>query len=103
MMENNYPSHGYYYHIDSYKTPEDENDWMNCPRCNLKPKINVFDNGEYTRCGCYNNKYDGFTITCDETIGDCVRRTGGFAEYNNESLKNNWNKYCKEQLKNEKH
>lgn len=85
--------HSDYMCIDSYISPEHVDDWMNCPCCNLKPKVWSFDNGRYTACGCWNDKYNHFSI-CAESIGSVYRRTGMTEEYSGDKLRLNWNEYC---------
>lgn len=93
-MINDYAPHSYYCCIDAYKQPENEDDWHSCPKCGLKPRTWVFDNGEHTACGCWESRYDHFDVQVDETIGQCVRRTGGFAEYDSDAHRRKWNQYC---------
>jgi len=76
--------------IDSYVIPKNTEEWLNCPRCGLKPKVWEFDNGSSTGCGCHNSKYDHLSIHA-ECIGSVLRRTGGFAEFNDNELRDNWN------------
>lgn len=94
-MANNYPAHGDYYCIDAYKPVEKPEEWDNCPRCKLKPKVWVFDNGEHTACGCWESKYDHFDVTVENTIGKNVRDTGGFLGYDPDTHRQNWNSYCR--------
>ncbi len=77
------------YVIDAYKAPLDFPRWRPCPVCNRRPRVWKFDNGRYAKCMC-GGKYDGAHISA-EPIGDCVRRTGGFAEYKDDELLDNWN------------
>lgn len=90
-------NHGYkvnsdYICIDVYENVEDEG-WLNCPCCGLKPKVWVFDNGRNTACSCANNKYDAFNVKA-ESIMSVLKRTGSTKEYDSNKLKNNWNNYC---------
>ena len=81
--------------IDSYIYPENLKEWLPCPRCGLKPKIWIFDNGKHTACGCWNNMYDRFSISA-ESIGSFFKRTGGTYGYvaGDRILKENWNAWC---------
>lgn len=79
--------------IDAYKTPENEEDWLKCTCCNLKPKIWVFDNGRSTACGCWNTKYDHFSIYA-ESIMSVYKRTNMFKDYDSDGLRKNWNHWC---------
>lgn len=102
MFENNYPAHFYYDCEKQYITPKNVKDWKACPKCNLKPKVWTFDNGEFTACGCFENRYKHFSIEADETIAECVRRTGGFTEYDDNALMKKWNTYCDSYVSNQK-
>jgi hypothetical protein len=88
---NNFPPHTFHSCIAAYKTPPGY--WANCPRCSLRPRVWVFDNGRFTACGCWNNTYDGFEITA-ESIGDVWRRTRRTAEYDADALRVAWNTYA---------
>lgn len=79
--------------IDSYREPDGE--WLNCPNCNLKPLVWLFDNGRSTACGCWNTKYDHFSIYA-ESIMSVYKRTEGknITEYDSDALRKNWNHYC---------
>lgn len=93
-MENNYEAHSFHYCIDAFKQPKDQDKWNACPKCGLKPLVWVFDNGEHTACGCWENRYKHFDVQADETIGDVVRRTGGFNGYDEDAHRRKWNAYC---------
>lgn len=93
-MQNNYEAHSTYYCIDAYEKPDNQDEWNECPKCGLKPLTWVFDNGEHTACGCWESKYNHFDVQADETIGQCVSRTGGFAEYDRDAHRKKWNEYC---------
>jgi len=77
--------------IDAYKEPEGE--WSPCPRCNLTPRVWVFNNGNCTACGCWNSMYRHWSIH-SESIGSVLNRTGGFVEYDGDDLRKKWNHYC---------
>lgn len=79
--------------IDAYVSPENIDDWMNCPCCGLKPLVWLFDNGRYTACGCANDEYHIFSV-CAESINSVYWRTGNTKEYNGDHLRLNWNEYC---------
>ena len=95
-MENNYPAMGFYYHIDAYTEPSNVEDWLPCPKCKLKPKTWVFDNGEHTACGCWNSKYDHFDVQAALTISENIKKTGGFIGYDEDAHRQLWNKYCED-------
>jgi len=93
-----YSNHGYVVHgshfcIDAYQYVAADQEWLFCPACNLKPKVWCFDNGRSTACGCWNDRYDIFSIK-DESIMSVYTRTGGTSEYDGDGLRKNWNKYC---------
>lgn len=79
--------------IDSYKAPDDIDDWEPCPTCGLRPRVWEFDNGRSTACGCGRNEYDHFSIHA-ESIMSVVKNseTGGDAtNYHHDDLRKNWN------------
>ena len=82
--------------IDAFKIPDNIDEWLACPKCNLKPKTWVFDNGEHTACGCWNSMYDHFDIQAPQTICENVRKTGGFNGYDPDAHRQAWNAYCNE-------
>lgn len=88
-----YPVHCGYLCIDSYEDVDDEKHWEKCPCCNLKPKVWEFDNGRQTACGCWESRYDIFSVKA-ESIMSVYRRTGFTAEYITDQLRLNWNEYC---------
>lgn len=92
-------NHGYtvhtdYFCIDAYKTPENIDDWMNCPCCGLKPKIWTFNNGRATACGCWENRYDIFSVRAESIMSVHTRCNGNLQEYSSDQLRLNWNEYC---------
>jgi len=83
--------------IGTFKVPENQEKWLKCPHCGLKPLIWEFDNGRSTACGCGKNKYDHFSIHAED-INSVLRRskTGRDAsEYNIYELQDNWNHWVK--------
>ena len=78
--------------IDSYKFPDNIEEWRTCPNCGLKPKIWIFDNGASTGCGCGKTKYDHFSINT-ESINSRLCR-GAELVSTEEVLKKNWNTWC---------
>lgn len=93
-VTNGYTANNWYYCIDDYKDPEGE--WERCPCCGLKPKVWTFDNGRSTACGCWESKYDHFSIYA-ESIMSVYKRTGGtnMTDYVRDELRENWNHWCK--------
>lgn len=88
IVDNNW-----YYCIDAYKKPLNQDEWAYCPKCGLKPLVWVFDNGRFTGCGCGESEYKHFSIHA-ESVCSVLKRTGGFSDYNDDELKDNWNNYC---------
>lgn len=92
-------NHGYDVHlshfcIDAFVDVDEEEHWMKCPACNQKPKIWTFNNGRMTACGCWNDRYDHFSVYA-ESVMSIFRRCGGnVSEYCSDSLRKNWNEYC---------
>lgn len=92
-MENNYPV-GMYPPIEAYKYPENQEEWLHCPKCGFQPRVWEFDNGRSTHCGCSNNTYDHFSIKA-KCFGDIIRENNGNASsYDSDELRKNWNNYC---------
>ena len=88
-----YEPHSFHFCIDDYQFPKDVEEWKNCPKCGLKPKIWEFDNGRSTACGCWESRYDQLGVSA-ESINSVINRTRGMREYDSEELKNNWNHFC---------
>lgn len=92
-------NHGYIVHsihhcIGAFKTPENLDEWSNCPCCNLKPKVWLYDNGMQTACGCFNSMYDHFAVHTESVMSVYRRCDGNLSEYNRDNLRLNWNEYC---------
>lgn len=85
--------HDRHYCIDSYKDPDGE--WLPCPNCGLRPKVWSFDNGRSTACGCWENKYDHFSIHAESIMSIVKRNDGSVAGYDSDALRKNWNEWCK--------
>jgi hypothetical protein len=85
--------HTFYFCIDAYKGVGEG--WENCPCCGLQPKEWVFDNGRSTACGCWESRYDHFSIHA-ESIMSVHKRTEGknMTEYDSDALRKNWNHWC---------
>ena len=96
VMRNAYPTHSFYNCIDDYKDLEFPEQWECCPKCGLKPKTWIFDNGLSTACGCWESKYDHFSIYA-ESIMSVHKRTEGkkMTDYDRDELRRNWNHWCK--------
>lgn len=97
MNKNNgYVAKGFYFHIDQYIIPDGDEEWCECPYCGLRPKVWIFDNESSTACGCWENRYDHFSIH-SESIMSVYSRTNGknMIEYDSDDLRKNWNHWCK--------
>lgn len=92
-VTNGYTAHSWYYCIDDYVAPDGE--WKNCPCCGLRPKVWTYDNGRSTACGCWESRYDHFSVYA-ESIMSVHKRTGGtnMTEYCSDDLRKNWNHWC---------
>lgn len=90
-----YPVHTWINCTDAYnEVPENEH-WMDCPCCGLKPKVWEFDNGRRTACGCWENKYDHFSVYAESIMSVHLRTNGcKMTEYKSDQLRLNWNEYC---------
>lgn len=101
-VETGYDAHSWHYCIDAYEDADES--WSCCPCCGLRPKYWEFNNGRSTACGCWESRYDHFSINA-ESIMSVHKRTGGkkMTEYDSGALKNNWNHWCKTGEVNFKH
>lgn len=80
--------------IDDYKFPLNIDDWNNCPACDSKPKVWVYDNGRSASCKCHNSKYDHRSIFA-ESILSYYENNGSLDGYGSEDLRDNWNHWAK--------
>jgi len=78
--------------LDFYIIPDDQEEYLPCCRCGLKPNIWTFDNGRSTACGCWESQYKRWHI-CAESICSYYKHNQTTAGYNSNELKNNWNHY----------
>lgn len=86
--------HGKYKAISAYKIPNDVEEWLECPNCNLKPLTWEFNNGSSTACGCGENEYRHFSIHTESIMSYVTRNNGSALNYPNNGLKDNWNHWC---------
>lgn len=93
VVVNPHKPHDHHYCIDAFKEPEDPSKWLACPQCGLKPRIWTFDNGRYTACGCWTNKYKHHSAYA-ESITSVYSRTGRTVEYDSDGLTKAWNHWC---------
>ena len=94
MPNSQYPVHSWIECIDAYKDPIAE--YLPCPNCGLKPKVWVFDNGRSTACGCWNSKYDHFSIHAESIMSVIKRSSNGedCTGYDPAALRDNWNHWA---------
>lgn len=95
------------YLISPYKEVKNPEEWLNCPKCGLKPIIWEFDNGRYATCGCKVKldcdeikEYDCFVplkIRAESIMSVLKNSHDGKSldKYNENELRDNWNHYCK--------
>lgn len=82
--------------IDSYDPIDVVSDWwggefLECPKCDRKPRLWIFDNGKFAKCQCC--EVYGQPMARSESITSVHMRTGNTAEYNLDDLRLAWNKY----------
>jgi hypothetical protein len=78
--------------IGAYVDPPDQDQWLECPVCGLRPRVWTYNNGMETACGCGESKYKHLSIFA-ESIMEVYQRTGKTAEFNRDDLRQNWNVY----------
>jgi predicted RNA-binding Zn-ribbon protein involved in translation (DUF1610 family) len=91
---NSYKRHYCYNCINDYVIPDNVDLYFVCPKCGLKPKIWIFDNGRSTACGCWETTYNHFSIHA-ESIMSVYHRLHNIKDYDPDELRKNWNHYCK--------
>lgn len=89
-----YEVHSDYFCIDAYTDVPEYEHWEKCPCCGLQPKVWRFDNGRSTACGCWETKYDQFSVYAESIMSVHIRCDGNLTEYNSDQLRLNWNEYC---------
>ena len=77
---------------NTYVEVEKPDEWMECPKCNLKPLIWTFDNGAYARCQCSKIQAESYTSLYKRT-GKTYYETSK-SHICDDELKYNWNHYC---------
>ena len=92
MTDTAYSIHRFYNCIDSYKEPEGK--WLQCRNCGLTPKVWLFDNGRGTACGCWNNKYQHWSIHAESALSSTENRDNPESSYHPDDLRQNWNHWC---------
>lgn len=89
-----FPVHSDYFCIDAYQPVPEHEFWEKCPCCGLQPKVWRFDNGRSTACGCWNDRYDIFSVRAESIMSVYTRCSGNLAEYSSDQLRLNWDEYC---------
>ena len=84
-----------YHGFDFYKEPENKEKWLSCPECGLTPRVWEFDNGRTAICVCGEDRYHHKHQVSATPINYYVRKSGGFAGYDRDKLRKNWNKYIR--------
>ena len=81
---------------DWYEDVDSPADWHDCPKCGLKPRIWVYDNGRHTACGCGVSMYDHFSIRAESIASSMQHSHNGrsMADHDSDGLRNNWNHWC---------
>lgn len=71
-------------------------EWNECPRCNEKPRVWIFDNGAFAKCKCQD--------TYEESAAEGISiwqyhkaHNGDMTDWNHNDLRDNWNKYVEQQ------
>jgi hypothetical protein len=87
------------YHVISAYVPitdwfTSDQDWMKCSRCNVKPRVWIFDNGRFAKCLCA-HKY-GKAQAEAISINEGTRNNS----YDHDELRKNWNHYVLNQNNN---
>lgn len=90
---NMHESHAWNDSLDFFVEPVDKEGWLECPNCDMLPKVWVFDNGRSTSCGCWTSQYDHFSIYAESIMSVARRSRGSVADYDNKGLMKNWNQW----------
>lgn len=88
---------------DYYKPVEKHEEWKVCPVCGIKPLVWEFDNGRYARCSCENAIRAESIISYDTRHEKKLALENEKFDYMTEfkdSLRDNWNAYCEENVDN---
>jgi len=78
-----------------YKEPENKDKWLECPECELKPRVWEYDNGRSAHCVCGEDCYTHKHEVRAKPIMEFVKKTGGFNGYDSDELRKKWNNYIK--------
>jgi hypothetical protein len=86
---------GKYKCISSYKIPDNPEEWLACPNCNLIPLTWEYNNGSSTGCGCGENEYNHFSVYTESIMSYVTRHNGSALDYPHKGLLKNWNHWVK--------
>lgn len=68
-------------------------EWKECPKCNCKPRVWIFDNGEFAKCRCC-GLYDSAPAK-GQTIWEYHKEhSGNMTNWSHNDLRDDWNKHC---------
>lgn len=70
-------------------------EWEECPDCNEKPRLWVFDNGKYAKCKCQDT-YEEAAASGQSIWNYHKEHNGDMSNYSHNDLRDNWNKFAKE-------
>ena len=86
----------FYHTLSDHNLKEDE--WHTCPKCLKKPRLWIFDNGEYAKCGC-NSTYDQASAS-GQTIWEYHNQhNGDMTNWSHNDLRDKWNLVVAERAK----
>ncbi len=86
----------FYHTLSDHNLKEDE--WHTCPKCLKKPRLWIFDNGEYAKCGC-NSTYDQASAS-GQTIWEYHNQhNGDMTHWSHNDLRDKWNLVVAERAK----
>ena len=74
--------------------------WLVCDVCGLIPRVNEFDNGRRTGCGCGDDEYNHFSVSA-ECITSVMRNSHNgqsMLDYDTDGLRKNWNAWVKNKV-----
>lgn len=80
--------------LDKCRFVKNKDDWEVCPDCGEKPRVWIFDNGEYADCKCCKDLYEhGASSVSVESICEHMRKNNGSTlNYDGDLLRKEWNK-----------
>lgn len=83
--------------MDSYKPiGETDLEWLACPTCGVRPRVWLFDNGEFAKCCCGDRYSEGLRV--DGAL-ETYRKTGKHDVHDFDGLRKAWNAHVEEMTK----